>query len=245
MPRNLKLMRIEKRYDRTFDFHKDAPPVTWAEKALYDEVVQLQRQISDLQNVSVQDQDGETERLLSWARDVEELEVCLARCQQPVNPFDDVCGGPVLSKVKSGVSECIVCGHIAVIPSADEPEENNGIDPQAVAVEMAKSLELDAAVRIVAKGSSVHWNNLYLYAHPYGVDSAGVRISMAGDKRHNAELYFASDYGSNIKAFRYGPWVHRLLTEAKRIEAKVEVQAEIDRVLAEEQRRTSFEKVDF
>lgn len=58
-------------------------------------------------------------------------------------------------------------------------------------------------------------------------------------------LYRAADYGKYIETFRYGPWVHRLLSRANVLRQTNEAQRKLDEADEAQQEAAKFEEVNF
>jgi hypothetical protein len=135
-----------------------------------------------------------------------------------------------------------------------EPPDN-GMDAQSSAIELAQSLNFDAAVRVVAKSGKNHdqgpnwyaeWNELAISA-TFGAGVNGTSVSIVNNDviTNHMLLYHANDYGRHIKTFRPGPWVERLLKRANELR-KVNETLRQERK-AEEARRAAdnFKEVNF
>lgn len=70
MPNMMKFYQIETDYDPENDCSPGGAPVTWAEKALFDEIVRLRERVSDLESKEVI-REGEhlIEKIASYMRD--------------------------------------------------------------------------------------------------------------------------------------------------------------------------------
>lgn len=135
------------------------------------------------------------------------------------------------------------------------PEPDNGMDAKASAVGMAQSLDLDAAVRTVAKSGKTHggghnwhaeWGNFEISAtFGAGTNSASIQLSAGYLGNEPTEVYIASDYGRYIEIFRYGPWVHRLLQHAGELRRAKEAQTKTNEANKAQQEAAKFQEVDF
>lgn len=189
---------IEERYDAFHDTNGDAaaPRVTWAEKALFDEIVRLRERVTHL----------ETQYVIA-------------------------------------------------------PEPDSQMDTAASAVEMAQSLGIDDAVRVVAKSGKNHdhgpnwhaeWGGMEFSAtFGAGTNSARVDVKQysTGDgcvsPLSNQQLYAAKEFGRHIETFRAGPWVNRLLARAAELRQAQAAKAQ-EREDAETARKlVNFKEVDF
>ncbi len=112
--------------------------------------------------------------------------------------------------------------------------------------QIAQDLNLDAAIRTVAKSGKFYgdkwwleWEGLSIGATVGAIyASATVRIVSNDTTISRLKLYFANEYGRHIKTFRYGPWVHRLIAHAEGIRKANKTQAKIDEA-------ANFAEVDF
>lgn len=132
---------------------------------------------------------------------------------------------------------------------------DNEKDAKASAVGMAQSLDLDAAVRTVAKSGKTHggghnwnaeWGNFEISAtFGAGTNSASIQLSAGYLGNEPTEVYIASDYGRYIEIFRYGPWVHRLLQHAGELRRAKEAQTKTNEANKAQQEAAKFQEVDF
>jgi hypothetical protein len=122
-------------------------------------------------------------------------------------------------------------------------------------VKVAQSINLDDAVRVIAKSGKNHdrgpnwyaeWGDMTFKA-TFGAGTNSASVSVVSNDWHvnHILLYSASEYGRHIETFRYGPWVNRLLAyvDELRRDAKVknqERQAQEAAMLAD-----NFKEVDF
>lgn len=129
-------------------------------------------------------------------------------------------------------------------------------DQQRLAIHRARELNIDDAVRMIAKNTYYsHSSHINYYAKfeglelsaTFGAGTNGARVFVADGPMATEEntLYQATDYGNFISVFRYGPWVHRLLAEAERIEALAEVEKQLARQADEQRRERNYQEVDF
>jgi hypothetical protein len=144
-----------------------------------------------------------------------------------------------------------------LIPEEEDGIEpsDNGMDAQSSAIELAQSLNFDAAVRVVAKSGKNHdqgpnwyaeWDELAISA-TFGAGINGTTVSVVNNdvKTNHMLLYHASDYGRHIKTFRPGPWVERLLKRANELR-KVSLTLHQERKVEEARRAAdNFKGVNF
>jgi len=130
-------------------------------------------------------------------------------------------------------------------------------EQQRLAIHRARELNIDQAVRTVAKERYYnHSNHINYYARfeklhisatfGAGTNSAVVSIDDGSNMATEENtLYRATNYGHFISVFKYGPWVHRLIAEAERLEALAEVEKQVARIVDERRRAANYEEVDF
>lgn len=131
-------------------------------------------------------------------------------------------------------------------------EPDNGTDAAAIAVEMAQSLGLDAAIRTIAKSGRnydhgpnwyAEWEGMQISAtFGAGTNSAWCQTLIDGE---TTVLYAATEYGRHIKTFRSGPWVQRVLNWSSIVQADNEAEANKRKAEQSAQTALDFKEVDF
>jgi hypothetical protein len=236
--RNHKLHQIETYYNPENDTIREGPLVTWAEKALFDEMLHLMERVTDLETCYIISPDSpirpravKNEALLT----VTDLARILIN-----EDYDKVC------RLSCGKDEWG-----AWIDGIGNHKHAEGC-PFAIAYEILtpdQSLGIDAAVRTIAKSGKNHdrspnwrigWEDTEISAtFGSGTNSASVHLVDTG------EIYWADDYGKHIRVFRFGPWVQRLITHAEEIRTTNKLQLDETARAEAEKETEKFEEIDF
>lgn len=211
-------------------------------KAIHDEVVRLRERVTDL----------ETEYIISNPAPkltVIELAKVIMNYDTVLCPFCD--------RERLDYHQELCPFTFAAQVLADVEDESTFLQSEyetaaAVATDLAQSLTLDAAVRVIAKSGKNHDGGPNWYAEcdrgelqisstfGAGTNSASVRVTKTtdgggGGALSGTTLYEATNYGRHVSLFRVGPWVNRLLAHANAL-------CRANKSKAQEHK---FEEVDF
>jgi uncharacterized protein YodC (DUF2158 family) len=198
-----------------------------------------------------------TDRISEYreAFDEDELEIAEAQTEDQKHL---ITGGHVPIRP---MTNCWHCGLGRIDDEYDCPycsadyESDNGMDDKASAIEIAQSLNIDTAIRVVAKSGKNHdrgpnwyaeWNEMAISAtFGAGTNSASVSVVSKNWEKNSLLLYNASDYGRHIETFRKGPWVERVLNHANKLRQDNEVKAQERKDRESARQLDNFREVDF
>lgn len=145
------------------------------------------------------------------------------------------------------------------LPGGDElltPETKSEYETAAaVANDLAKMINIDDAVRTIAKSGKNHdrgpnwyakWGGMNFSAtFGAGTNSASVKIMEMPSTKYGEVLYSASEYGRHIEIFRAGPWVNRLLAHADELRQANKIEAQEREAEVAAAKLDNFKEVDF
>lgn len=113
-----------------------------------------------------------------------------------------------------------------------------------LAIKKAKELDIDRYIRIIAMsgkdedGRKINFFNEWEGCSVRIITQGGTNsasIFFFGDNTlEGSYIYYAEGYGKRIQIFKFGPWVHRLISKAKEILAVNEAKEE-----------SKFQEIDF
>ncbi len=112
---------------------------------------------------------------------------------------------------------------------------------------IAQNLGIDRAARLIASAGETDnvntrnmWEGSVLVRATTGAGANSTSIT-----RNGVVLYEADSFGEHVRAFRFGAWCARLITDADKVEKELEEKRIYQEELKKREEDARFEAIDF